>query len=344
MSHAKDAKRAKVAVPFGPLFLRGLCGLGVKYLLNRLGSAVNKGLVSAMCLATAGFAAPPVGSVLVLTDDILAAAAAHAASSAAPNEMAGVSYSNPISNVAVEITLLRHRPVNPASVTAEKLLRCRTVPELAQMLRAAGPLEVLSHARHDLACGQSAPATFHDTEMRPSFVLYETGGVTTNLAFGLDLRAEVRVLVPATATAPPVLNISWAGSWSGSVALLATWEKYAVRAFNLARTVPGITYTKTEVDEDGFVNTGGGSDIGGFFKKKKKDPGAGKKPAPSDATPAAALPGNEPSYSAETARERIWLQGAWSGAGSPLLITRVQLSIGDKPGELYLVIQPRAAE
>ena len=216
------------------------------------------------------------------------------------------------------------------------------------MLRAAGPVEVLCHARREVACLPAARAEFFVTETRPSFLLHDFGGTPTNQVFGLDLHADVRVLLPATGSTPPVLSLSWEGSWSVSVALLARWETIAVRGFNVARNVPGITYEKLEEDEDGFVNTGGGSDFGGLFKRKKKDKPAGKKgskPLAVSVAAATAPPAErEPSYSAETAVEKVPLRGEWLGMGGQLLITRMPLSLGDNPGDLYLVLQPRAAD
>ena len=284
---------------------------------------MNRSAVVALLLGTA-WLIPSSGQVLVLTNDI----PSEATTTVAP------------ANVAVTATLLRHRPADRNAVAREKLVVCRTLPELAQLLRAAGPLEILCHARREVACAPAARAEFLVAETRPAFAQHDAGGVLTNQIFGLDLHANVRVLLPATATNPTMLGLSWEGSWSGSVALLARWETIAVRGFNLAKTVPGITYEKVEEDEDGFVNTGGGTSFGGLFGRKKKDRDVGKKDAKAALTAAA----HEPDYSAEVATEKVPLHGEWLGTGGPLLITRVPLATGKDPGDLYLVLQPRTAD
>ena len=245
-------------------------------------------------------------------------------------------------DVVVVATVLRHRPAKQAVVPGEKIAACRTLPELAQLLRASGTLEVLCHARRDVACLPAARADFLATETRPAFRLGDNGGTPTNQTFGVDLHVDVRVLVPATGSTPPLFALSWEGAWSGSVSLLARWEAMAVRGFNLARAVPGVAYEKMEEDEDGFVNTGGGSDLGGLFKRKKKDKPSKKETKPGAvAAPAA---GREPSYSAETAVETVPMLGEWIGQAGQLLVRRTALAAGDNPGDLYLVLQSRSVE
>ena len=287
----------------------------------------SAGLI-ALWLALAGLAAPPPGQVLMLTNEMSLDAAVL----------------TPPPNVSVLVTLLRHRPVNHVSVAAEKVGGCQTLPELAQLLRVAGPLEVLCHARREVACGPAARAEFRTVETRAAYFVQDLGASPTNHSFGLDLHADVRVLSPATSTTPSWLALSWEGTWSGSSVLLAGWEKLAVRGFNLARAVPGITYTKAEPDEDGFVNTSGGTDLGGLFRRKKKDPKkTGPAPAAAPAGPAPTSE-HEPSYSAIRAPEQVPLQGQWIGVAGQLLISRKALSVGADSGDLYLVVQSRMSE
>ncbi len=245
-------------------------------------------------------------------------------------------------DVVVVATVLRHRPAKQTVVPGEKIAACRTLLELAQLLRASGTLEVLCHARRDVACLPSARADFLATETRPTFVLVDNGGTPTNQTIGVDLHVDVRVLVPATVTTPPLLGLSWEGGWSGSVSLLARWEAMAVRGFNLARAVPGVAYQKMEEDEDGFVNTGGGTDLGGLFRRKKKDKPSKKETKP--AAIAAPAAGREPSYSAEAAIETVPMSGEWIGQAGQLLVRRTALAAGDNPGDLYLVLQSRSAD
>ena len=246
----------------------------------------------------------------------------------------------PAANLAVVVTLLRHRPLAHESVPADKVGDCQSLAELSRLLRAAGPLEVLCHARRELACAPAGRAVFQSLESRPAFLPQAGAAAPTNAIFGLDLHADARIVSPVTGAAPPVVILSWEGQWKGSGTLLANWEKIALRAFNLARTVPGITYTKVEPDEDGFVNTGGGTDVGGLFRRKKTKVAA-KKGAPAAAAVAnpTAPSEREPSYAAEPAPEIVPLQGQWIGAAGQLLVSRRTLSVGDNPGELYLVVQ-----
>jgi hypothetical protein len=98
-----------------------------------------------------------------------------------------------------------------------------------------------------------------------------------------------------------------------------------------------------EEDEDGFVNTGGGSDLGGLFKRKKKD----KQPPQKETKPgtvAAPAAGREPSYVAETAVETVPMSGEWIGPAGQLLVRRTALAAGDNPGDLYLVLQSRGVD
>ena len=268
-----------------------------------------------------------VGDVLVLTNET----------------PAGIVRDPVPADVVVVATVLRHRPAKQTVVPGEKVAACRTLPELAQLLRASGTLEVLCHARRDVACLPSARADFLATETRPAFSLGDNGGTPTNQTFGVDLHVDVRMLVPATASTPPLIAMSWEGGWSGSVSLLARWEAMAVRGFNLARAVPGVAYERMEEDEDGFVNTGGGSDLGGLFKRKKKD----KQPPQKETKPgtvAAPAAGREPSYVAETAVETVPMSGEWIGPAGQLLVRRTALAAGDNPGDLYLVLQSRGVD
>ncbi len=286
-------------------------------------------LLSSLLVAATAFAAPSEGQVLVLTNEVSAASVASVVSE----------------NIAVTVTLLRHRPTQHLPVAEEKIGDCNSLPELARVLRAAGPLEVLSHSRREVACAPHARAEFGASESRQSYIASDPAASPTHEAFGLELHADVAVLARGSATRPPVLVLSWEGSWAGSVTLLATWEKLAVRGFNIARAVPGITYTKVEPDEDGFVNTGGGTDIGGFFRKKKPkaDAKKGNPPANPEASKGPAAPGitheREPSYSAEPPPDKIPLQGQWIGPAGQMLVTRRVLSAVENSGDLYLVVR-----
>jgi hypothetical protein len=256
-------------------------------------------------------------------------------------------------DVALTITVLRHRP-NTVAVLPARLIEASGLTDLVRILKEAGPVEVLHHARRDLACDPTGQTRWAITELRPLVQVEGSSATPTNRTLGLQLTTDVRVMLPPTPTTPALLALSWEGSWTGSTALLARWEQLAVRGFNLAATIPGITYTKVEEDEDGFVNTGGGADIGGLFRRRKKEknpPKAApakspaKGAAPTAPKPSAGSPATgEPSYAAEVAQEDLALRGDWLGVGGQLLITRARLTQGDKPGDLYVIFQARTAD
>jgi len=134
------------------------------------------------------------------------------------------------------------------------------------------------------------------------------------------------------------------------VQLLSRWEALAVRGFNLARTVPGITYTRVEPDEDGFVNAGGGMDISGLFRRKKKTPpkaeekgrAANRTPALATGAPAnPAPPGErEPSYSIDGSRQTLPFGGTAIVSNAQLILSRHSLA-SRADGELIFVLVPK---
>ena len=289
---------------------------------------MTRALVTGLLMGGAvALAAPPVGQVLVLTEGAPAAAV-----------LADPPATGTPVNVVVVATVLRHRPTKKVSLPPEKVIACQTLPELARALRATGTLEVLCHARREVACGPTAQAEFLVTEGRPAFILHDNGGTPTNQVFGLELHAAVQVLPPATAAAAPRISLAWQGAWSGSVALLGQWEKFAARGFNILHAVPGVAYEKVEEDEDGFVNTGGGASLSGLFGRKSKP--VGKK----EAAEAVQTAAHEPSYLSDIAVEKFHFQGEWLGTGGQLLVTRAPLSVGKDPSDLYIVLQPRTVD
>ncbi len=290
--------------------------------------------VFALVLTTVGLMSSAWGQVTILTNGLPAA-----------NHFAV-----PPSNIAVSLTLLRHRPTRQTSADADSVGSCRSLPELVQVLKVAGPVEVLGHLRREIACAPSGRIEFNSVETRPAILAQGYLPSPTNHVFGLELHADVTVFSAGSPTAPPFLMLSWNGTWAGSTTLLATWEKLAVRGFTLAAAVPGITYSKVEPDEDGFVNTGGGTDLGGLFRRRKpKD--AAKKDAPAKpskaakaAVIAAATTEREPSYASEPPPEKIVLQGDWIGFAGQLLVSRREMPAADQSGDLYLVIQSHRAD
>lgn len=284
-----------------------------------------------LVLTTAVVHAQVPGRVLVIPDTPV--------SSSAPAADAPV----PL-NVEVTATLLRHRPTSGTVVAAGRLEACRTLGDTRQTLLASGRVESLYHARRLAVCEPAARLEFNSTESRPAFTVTAAGQSFTNQTYGVLLRTDVRVIAPPDFGRPAFVGLEWEGSWSGSVSLLSEWEQLAVRGFNLAAKIPNITYEKVEEDEDGFVNTGGGVDVGGFFRRKKKDrKEPAKKPAvvlgakPAAAGSAAAA--NEPSYLADHAFESAPFKGQWLGPGNALLILRHPLPGGADAGDLYLVLE-----
>ncbi len=288
----------------------------------------------ALALATTAMMSSLLGQVTILTN--------------------GSSTMNPLSvppsNIAVSLTLLRHRPTRQSPVDADSVGSCRSLPELMQVLKAAGPVEVLGHLHREVVCAPSGRIEFNSIETRPAVLAQGYLPSPTNHVFGLELHADVTVFSTGSPTTPPFLMLSWDGTWAGSTTLLATWEKLAVRGFTLAAAVPGITYSKVEPDEDGFVNTGGGTDLGGFFRRRKpKD--AAKKDTPAKpsktakaAVTAAATTEREPSYTSEPPPEKIALQGDWIGFAGQLLVSRREMSVTNPSGDLYLVVQSHRAD
>lgn len=284
-------------------------------------------------LATAGAltAQSPAGTVLLLPDTV-------------PVVVQPESDPASARNVSLTVTLLRHRPAAGAKLSPNQLAACTSLNALTQTLRTAGVVEVLCHTRREVACMPMARADIISTESRPVVLLSDKGGTATNSTYGLDLHVDVRPQTISAPAASPGLSLEWAGSWSGSVGLLSRWETYAVRGFNLVKAIPHITYQKMEEDEDGFVNTGGGSTLGGLFGRKKNDQKTGKPTVAKLAAAVTAPVGHEPSYLADSVVEKVPLHGQWQGPTGQLLVTRLPLSAGEKPGELYLVIQPRSVD
>lgn len=255
-------------------------------------------------------------------------------------------------NVGLGVTLLRHRPTRPPNEA--QLGACADLESVLRILRDSGRVEVIYRAFRDVACQPAGRLQFRSLEARHAFLL---DSATTNVAaprsFGLDLQADLRLLPPAAANAPPALALAWTGSWTGSVQLFSRWEALAVRTFNVVKTVPGITYERVEEDEDGFVNTGGTADLGGLFRRKKKKEDAkpatpakaakptkaGKLAGAKTAAAPTAPPEREPSYYDEQQPAQVVLNGSWIGTGG-LILQRQTLAGGTEAGDFYFVVTP----
>jgi len=250
--------------------------------------------------------------------------AALAAACAAPGE----DQPAPV-NCQVSITVIRcPAKAIPSPAT---LARCRRAVDIWQAMRAGGDPRLLYHASHAVSCAETGAVDFAALERRP-IVVYGAG-TTTNIVrdYGLNLHLHLRQ-VPTKEQ--PIFVFDWDGSWSDSPQLMDKWEALAVRTFNAASKIPGIVYQKEEEDDDGFVETGRGTDISGLFGRKKKAP------PPTEAAPAAADSLAEPDYLHDTTYETTPLQGQWIIRPGGLVIARVALPAGHGD-ELFLLIHLR---
>lgn len=252
----------------------------------------------------------------------------------------GATGANPPGNWQLNVTLLRlrtdgKRPVADASLTA-----CHAAAEVMSKLKANGKgcqVDVLAQARQYLTLAPAGEVVVRAAECRPVICLDNpASGSLTNQTYGLDLRAIAREVIPTRPGQPGTILLDWNGKWTGSPGLLIDWERVAVKAFNLARALPGVGYESQEPDEDGFVNTTGGSDVSRLFKRKRKDEPAG---AGKTGKAAAPVPVPEPSYLADTARRDVEFKGNTFCHGSQLIIHARPFGDQREQGVLYLVLQ-----
>ncbi|HWD18386.1 MAG TPA: hypothetical protein VHB20_03840 [Verrucomicrobiae bacterium] len=231
-------------------------------------------------------------------------------------------------NCTVSVTVIRC--AGRAAPSSDTLRACRRPGDVWQALRRAEGVHLLYHSTREAAFAESGALEFVALERRPA-ILIGAVTATNNMArdYGMNLHLHARQA--RVADDQPLFIVDWDGSWSDSPQLIAKWESLAVRAFNVASKIPGIMYEKTEEDDDGFVNTGRGTDVSGFFHKKPKTP------PPPDPADSAAGPA-EPDYLADTAYESVPLAGQCVTRAGGLIIARQGLS--DAPGadELLLVI------
>lgn len=247
-------------------------------------------------------------------------------------------------NVTLGISVIRFRPTSPLSEA--EMAASPGWPELLRRLTNHGKVEVIHRAVRELVCEPAAHLTFRQLESRPAFVLESGKAAPQTNAYGLSLDADLRWLPAAGPDGGPVILLHWSGSWRGSVRLYSKWEALAVRTFNAARTLPGITYERVEEDEDGFVNTGGTTDLGGLFRRKKK-PAKPQAPAPSKRTKGAAksemaaaapTPSGEPEYFSDQVPETVPLNGTWLGAPGGVIVQRHPLVAEPGAGDLVFVL------
>ncbi len=247
-------------------------------------------------------------------------------------------------NVALGISVIRFRP--SSSLSEAEMAASQGWPELLRRLTNHGKVEVIHRAVRELVCEPTAHLSFRQLESRPAFVLEAGKTAPQTNAYGLNLEADLRWLHSAAPDGGPVVLLQWSGSWRGSVRLYSKWEALAVRTFNAARTLPGITYERVEEDEDGFVNIGGTTDLGGLFRRKK-NPAKPQAPAPSKRTKGAAKsglaatapgPSGEPEYFSDQVLETVPLDGNWLGAPGGVIVQRQALVTEPSAGDLVFVL------
>lgn len=280
-------------------------------------------------VAIAVFESPSVAAVIVVEEPV-----------------PGSTGPNPPGNWQLNLTLLRLRTDGKRAVADAGLTACRAATEVMAKLKATGKgcqVEVLAQARQSLTLTPSGEVVVRAAECRPVICLEGgSAGSVTNRDYGLDLRAIAREVVVSRPGQPGTIALEWNGKWRGSPGLLIDWERVAVKAFNLARALPGVGYESMEPDEDGFVNTTGGSDVSRLFKRKRKDDPAGKGSTEAGkngkASPPVALP--EPSYLADTAQREVEFKGTTFCRGGQLIIHARPFSDQREEGVLYLVLQP----
>ena len=274
----------------------------------------------------------------------LAASLSTQAADAAGSASAPVLESAVPTNVALGISVIRFRPSSPLSEA--EMAASPGWPELLRRLTNHGKVEVIHRAVRELVCEPTAHLSFRQLESRPAFLLEAGKAAPQTNAYGLSLEADLRWLPAAGHEGGPVILLHWSGSWRGSVRLYSKWEALAVRTFNAARTLPGITYERVEEDEDGFVNTGGTTDLGGLFRRKK-NPAKPQAPAPSKRTKGAAksnlaaaapAPTGEPEYFSDQVPETVALNGTWLGAPGGVIVQRHPLVAEPGAGDLVFVV------
>lgn len=251
---------------------------------------------------------------------------------------------SPPVNASVGIALIRFRPSRP--LPEAELVASRTWADLFRRMTNHGRADVIHRAVRDIVCAPSAHLEFRQLESRPAFTLDTGSPLPQTNVFGLSLATDVRWLPAAGPGDEPWVLVEWKGGWTGSVQLYSRWEALAVRAFSAAKTLPGITYDRMEEDEDGFVNTGGTTDFGGLFRRRKtrqkadKPTGGapGKAPARAAASGSAPQPKREPDYLDATVMESVALSGQRLCPAGEMIIRRHPLSTEPDAGELILVL------
>ncbi len=265
------------------------------------------------------------------------------------------------SSLQLTVTVLRYSSKAPRPPpTAEDLQRCKTVPDVVAALRSeaipkekeakaakkakktTGALvETLYHASRDMALLPGGQASFTARETRPVFcVVDDPSQGLTNRQYGLSLQVDAqRVPIETMPGAPPVqrVRLVWDGSFVWSQALLAGWERIALALYKTASKIPGITYESQTEDEDGFVETGSGVNLGGLFKRKKEKAAGTAAAAASDG---AANP-SEPSYQEDAARQEIPMRGERLFADREMVVFAFRGDRSERePEAIYLVLQP----
>ncbi len=269
------------------------------------------------------------------------------------------------SSLRLTVTVLRYAPKASRTPPAgSDLSKCKTVTEVVAALRNEAPpkekevksakkakktavdrVDTLYHASRDMALLPGGQASFTAQETRPVFrVIDDPGQGLTNQQYGVSLRVDAQLLpiegAPGARPAQKV-RLVWDGSFVWSQTLLASWEKIALGLYKAASKIPGITYESQTEDEDGFVETGSGVNLGGLFKRKKE-----KTAGPTAPTgPGGTLQTEEPSYQFDPTRTEISLRGAHLFADREMAVFAFRGDRSERdPETIYLVVQPMFLE
>jgi hypothetical protein len=263
-------------------------------------------------------------------------------------------------NLRLTVAVLLDDSKGGTNADLSALARCGSVGEAAGVLAAGsrnpapkkkdtrkdapGGLRTLCYSTKDVCLEAVSTAAFVAEESRPVFVRdAEADASPTNKIYGVRLHVAARLL-PAPSTPNPAaatagrsrqLEIGWQGAYAWSQNLISAWERVALRAFKAASKVPGITYQSDVEDEDGFLNSREGIDVGGLFGKKRKKAAPEEAPQPQAAT-------GEPSYLGDTARMEVVLSGRRQLADGELFVERLPSVRPDgKVDTLYFILQAR---
>jgi hypothetical protein len=236
-------------------------------------------------------------------------------------------------NLRATATLVRLHVTGSKSPQVKHLADSKNAVDFVRKLKGFGDCEVLCRISREADAEPECSFAFKSTETRPSVAVSGGNNAATNVQLGLDLEMHATV-PPRVGNVQPIL-LTWKGEWRNSERLFALWEEIAAQAVNAAAAIPGVAYSRVEEDDDGFVNTSGGANLGGLFKKKPK---SGKREALTNAVAAF----REPSYLADTAVRAVPFSGLSLLRLGGIAYSRAPEPAGDGKSELFLLVEVRS--